>query len=92
VLRPKGDLHSPHTGRLRITTAPTDIRAVIAASAAAGGRDVAVKVDVAPEVPATVDVDSLRVRQVGARGAVVRGVVCRCRLRWLVSVPGRVCV
>ena len=57
------DAEALRLGRLRIRPAPTDIRTVLAACAKAD-ESVAVALDVASNVPASVMVDALRFRQV----------------------------
>ena len=56
------DVEALRRGRLRVTPAPTDVRGVLAGCAKAGD-GVQVALHVAPELPAVIKIDALRVRQ-----------------------------
>lgn len=71
------DVEALRAGRLRVSAAATDMRALLEECAVAmrqADGALRVDVDVAPEVPAIVTIDALRVRQVRCTVTAVRHV------------------
>lgn len=91
------DVEALRLGRLKITAALTNVRDVLAGCAKTSSRGVAIDLRVADEVPAMIDVDALRMRQVCVRRSAsvcmsvceyacvhLRACVCACACEYCV--------
>jgi signal transduction histidine kinase len=73
------DMEALRAGRLRIVPAPTDVRIVLAGCAKTSAGGVRVALEVASDVPALVDVDASRLRQVTLPAALDKPAECTTR-------------
>jgi hypothetical protein len=61
------DVEALRLGRLKLTPAPMNVRLVLDACTKTSDREIRVALDVGPDVPPTIAVDALRLRQVSRR-------------------------